>query len=203
MTTESKAYPVALKGELIGTPSRGLWLVKWFLAIPHYICLIGLCFASFWVSVIAFFAIVFTGKYPKSLFNFNLGVMRWGWRVNFYALALGTDIYPPFSLDPVPDYPADLEIVYPEKLSQGLVWVKFWLLAIPQYIVVGLFQGGFGWKLGLASALAFFGGVCLLFTQKYPVDIFKLVVGVNRWVIRVSAYPLMTDEYPPFRFWDN
>jgi hypothetical protein len=203
MAMESKAYPVTLKGELIGVPSRGLWLVKWFLAIPHYFCILGLAIASCVVSIIAFFAIVFTGKYPKSLFNFNLGVMRWGWRVYFYAFALGTDKYPPFSLDPMPDYPADLEIIYPEKLSRGLVWVKFWLLAIPHYIVVGFFQGGYGIKFGLASALAFFAGVCLLFTQKYPPEIFKLVIGMNRWAIRVSAYPLMTDEYPPFRLWDN
>jgi ABC-type multidrug transport system fused ATPase/permease subunit len=222
MTTESKTYPVTIKGEMVTIPSRGLWLVKWLLAFPHYICLIGLCIASFVVSVISFFAIVFTGKYPKSLFNFNLGVMRWGWRVIFYAFALGTDKYPPFSLDPVADYPADLEIAYPEKLSQGLVWVKFWLLAIPQYIIVGVFMGSAmhfnlhqglfstyaGWQMsdkgiGLVFILAIFAGFCLLFSQKYPAEIFKLVVGMYRWALRVAAYPLMRDEYPPFRFWDS
>jgi hypothetical protein len=203
MTTETKANPVTLKGELIGLPSRGLWLVKWFLAIPHYFCIAGLAVAYIVVSIIAFFSIVFTGKYPKSLFDFSLGFMRWTWRVYFYAFALGTDKYPPFSLDPAPEYPASLDIVYPEKLSQGLVWVKFWLLAIPHYIVVGFFQGGYGVKFGLSIALAFFGGLCLLFANKYPADIFKLVIGMNRWAIRVSAYALMTDEYPPFRLWDN
>jgi hypothetical protein len=155
------------------------------------------------ISIIAFFAIVFTGKYPKSLFDFNVSVMRWMWRVYFYAYALGTDKYPPFALESMPDYPADLEILYPEKLSQGLVWVKFWLLAIPQYFVVMLFQGGYGFRIGLASVFAFYAGVCLLFIHKYPPDIFKLVVGINRWIYRVWAYPLMTDEYPPFRLWDS
>jgi hypothetical protein len=203
MTAETKPYPVTLKGELIGLPSRGLWLVKWFLAMPHYFCFIGLGAAYIVVSIIAFFAIVFTGKYPKSLFDFNLGVMRWAWRVYFYAFALGTDKYPPFSLDSMPDYPADLDIVYPEKLSRGLVWVKFWLLAFPHYVVVAFFQGGYGIKFGLSSALAFFGGICLLFAHKYPAEIFKLVIGANRWATRVAAYGLMTDEYPPFRLWDS
>jgi hypothetical protein len=205
MTTESKTYPVALKGELVGNPSRGLWLVKWFLAFPHYVCLLGLGIAFIVVSFIAFWAIVFTGKYPKGLFDFNTGVMRWFWRLNFYAFALGTDKYPPFSLDPDPNYPADLDIPYPEKLSRGLVWVKWWLLAIPHYIVVAFFQGGLGWRNGgLTMALAIFGGVCLLFVHKYPSDIFKLVVGMNRWIYRVAAYTsLMRDEYPPFRLWDN
>jgi hypothetical protein len=205
MIEASRAYPVTLTGELSIPPNRGLWLVKWFLAIPHYICFIGLFIAYFVVGVIAFFAILFTGKYPKGLFDFNVGVLRWSWRVNFYAFVLGTDKYPPFSLQPDPNYPAELNIPYPEKLSRGLIWVKWWLLAIPHYLVIAAFSGGGSYgRFGLVNLLAFFAGVRLLFYGDYHKDIFKLVVGMNRWVIRVVAYiSLMRDEYPPFRLWDE
>ena len=100
---------------------------------------------------------------------------------------------------------ADLDIAYPEKLSRGLVLVKWWLLAIPHYFVTAVFQGGWGRNnLGLVSILVVISAVALLFTGKYPGDIFKLVIGLNRWSYRVAAYvTLMTDEYPPFRLWDD
>jgi hypothetical protein len=127
--------------------------------------------------------------------------------VGFYSYsALGTDKYPPFSLDPDENYPADLEIQYPGELSRGLVLVKWWLLAIPHYIVIAVLHGGGGQRNGggLDSLLAIYAGFVLLFTGKYPEDIFKLVVGINRWAYRVAAYAsLMTDEYPPFRLWDD
>ncbi len=200
-----KVYPVSVKGELTQPPARGWWLIKWLLAIPHYIVLAFLWIAFVLVCIIAFFAILFTTRYPKGLFNFNAGVLRWSWRVGFYGYqALGTDKYPPFTLKSV-DYPADLEIPYPRKLSRGLVLVKWWLLAIPHYIIVGIFQGGYGGRSsgGLTSILAIFGAIAVLFTGKYPKDIFDLVVGLNRWSYRVAAYAsLMTDRYPPFRLWD-
>ena len=199
-------YPVSVVGELTEPPARGWWLIKWLLAIPHYIILIFLWIAFIVVCIIAFFAILFTAKYPKGLFEFNAGVLRWSWRVGFYSYeALGTDKYPPFTLKSV-DYPADLEIEYPERLSRGLVLIKWWLLAIPHYIIVAIFQGGWGdnrGAAGLTFVLAIFAAVALLFTGKYPADIFKLVVGLNRWSYRVAAYiSLMTDRYPPFRLWD-
>jgi hypothetical protein len=206
MVQEQETYPVSIRGELTAPPGQGWWLLKWLLAIPHYFILMFLLIAFCVVWVIAFFAILFTGKYPRGLFDFNVGVLRWTWRVGFYSYqALGTDKYPPFTLESVDDYPADLQVEYPEKLSRGLVLVKWWLLAIPQLIIVGLFQGGYGGRGGggLTFILAIIAAVVLLFTGKYPKDIFKLVIGMNRWSYRVYAYvALMTDKYPPFRLED-
>jgi len=202
-----QTYPVTLTGGLSIPPARGWWLIKWFLALPHYVILAFLGIAFIIVWILAFFAILFTGRFPRGLFDFNVGVLRWSWRVGFYSYqALGTDKYPPFTLKSV-DYPADLQVEYPEKLSKGLALVKWWLLAIPHYIIVAVFQGcggeEKGWP-GLVFILAIIAGVALLFTGKYPESIFKLVMGMNRWSYRVCAYvALMTDQYPPFRLWDD
>jgi hypothetical protein len=80
--------------------NRWLPLVKWFLAIPHYIVLIFLGIAALVCVVIAWFAILFTGRYPRELFNFVVGVGRWSVRVTSYAFLFATDRYPPFSLNP-------------------------------------------------------------------------------------------------------
>ena len=199
-------YPVVVEGEIDPQLSRGLWLVKWLLGIPHFVVLFFLWLAFAALTIVAFFAILFTGRYPRSFFDFNLGVMRWTWRVGFWSYnALGTDRYPPFSLGPEPDYPARLDIPYPGELSRGLVLVKWWLLAIPHYLVLAFFVGagiGWGWVRwgGLEVLLVFFAAIYLLATGRYHRDIFELVVGINRWVFRVLAYAaLMRDEYPPFR----
>ena len=195
-------YPLRLEGRLDPQLSRWLWLVKWLLLIPHFIVLVFLWIAFVVVTFVAFFAILFTKRYPRGLFDFNVGVLRWTWRVGFYSYsALGTDRYPPFSLGEEPGYPAVLEVAYPQELSRGLVLVKWWLLAIPHYLVVAVFEGGVhAGGAGLTTLLVIIAGVVLLFTRSYPRDLFVLVVGLDRWVFRVVAYAaLMTDEYPPFR----
>jgi hypothetical protein len=157
----SASHPVIVSARLDAPLSRWLWLVKWILAVPHYIVLFFLWTAFAVVSVMAFFAILFTERYPRPLFDFNVGVLRRSWPVSYYAYgALGAGRYPPFSLGPERSFPAQLDVPCPERLSRGLVLVKWWLLAIPHHVVIGL----------------------------------------DRWVLRVPAHSgLMIDIYPPFR----
>ena len=205
----AEASPLRLEGHLDPGLSRWQWLVKWFLAIPHFVVLALLWVVFVVLTVVAFFAILFTGRYPRSIFEFNVGVLRWTWRVSYYATsALGTDRYPPFTLSAA-DYPATLDVVYPEQLSRGLVLIKWWLLALPQLVIVAVLtaswsfgdRGGAGMLMsgGLLGLLVFVGALILLFTGRYPPRLHDLVVGINRWVYRVIVYvALMTDQYPPF-----
>jgi hypothetical protein len=202
------SYPVRLEGELQPKLSRGLWLVKWFLLIPHLIVL-GFLWSAFVVlTVVAFVTQLRGGRYPRWIFDFNLGVLRWTWRVNFYGYgALGTDRYPPFTLGLAPDYPACLEIDYPEEHATGHELLSAWLAGLPQYLIAGILGGGAGmaWAAehslftGLIGVLVLVAAILLALDGEYPRSLFDYVIGVNRWVVRVVAYgALMTTAYPPF-----
>jgi len=192
--------------------SRWLWLAKWVLLIPHVIVLLflWLAYAALWV--VALFAVVITARFPREIFDFQVGVLRWTWRVEYYGYnALATDRYPPFTLAEVPDYPTTLSVDYPERLSRGLALVKWWLLAIPHLIIVALLTGpqvqwqdagGVHYRstIGLIGILVLVVALVLLFAGRYPRGLYDLLMGLNRWVYRVGVYvSLMTDEYPPFR----
>ena len=200
------------------TLSRGLWLVKWLLAIPHYIVLAFLWLAFLVVTIIAFFAILFTGRYPR-------GAVRLQRRRAPVELAGRLLLVQRARHGPLPTLlarpgrlPGDARRRLPRaQLSRGLVLVKWWLLAIPHYLVVGIFGSGWwlgwwgrddaGWddrgfagSFGLIGLLVLFAGVALLFRGRYPSGHLRLRDGLNRWVYRVVAYvTLMTDVYPPFR----
>lgn len=208
--------PLALTGHLDSRQTRWLWLFKMITAVPHFVVLTALWVTFIVLTLVAGVAILFTGRYPRSLFALNAGILRWNWRVGFYGWAMiGTDTYPPFTLARV-DYPADLELTYPETMSRGLMLVK-WLLAMPHLIIVGLiagtimlypiaalnelggetqFLGGYS----VLNLLVVLAGFFLLITGSYPASFFDFLMGINRWMHRVLIYvALMTDEYPPFR----
>ena len=203
-------YPVRVEAELAPTLSRWLWLVKWLLAIPHFICLLVLWVGLAISALAAFVVLLFTGRYPRRLFDYNLGVLRWTWRVAYYSYsALGTDQYPPFSLGPQPAYPARLEIDYPASQRRGLPLIGWWLAGIPQYAIAGVLAGGgIGWGLGVhvssggvIGVVVIVAGLVLLVKDRYPLGLFDFVMGLNRWSIRVGAYALfLTRDYPPFQF---
>src|SRR3974377_2444864 len=124
-----QTYPAHLEGHIDPGVSRWLWLGEGGLVIPHLIVLWFRWLAAMVMTIVAGFAILFTGRYPRAIFDFNVGVMRWSWRVVFYALgSFATDRYPPFSLARDPSYPADFDVDYPERLSRGLVLGRGWLL---------------------------------------------------------------------------
>ena len=202
------SYPVRLEGQLQPGLSRWLWLLKWFLLIPHLIVL-GFLWSAFVVlTVVAFLTQLRGGRYPRRIFDFNLGVLRWTWRVNFYGYgALGTDRYPPFTLGPAADYPAHLEIDYPDEQATGQQLLSAWLAGTPQYVIAGILGGGAGvaWAAehslftGLIGVLVLVAALSLAVDGQYPRNLFAYVIGLNRWVIRVVAYgALMTTAYPPF-----
>lgn len=206
-------YPVRCEAPTAVTVSRWLWLVKWLLALPHFVVLAFLWLGVVLVFPVALIAIVATGRYPRPLFDYVTGVLRWTWRVEFYTYGvLGTDAYPPFTLADDPRYPARFSVDYPQRLSRGLALVKWWLLAIPHYVIVAILVGSSnsGWydedtqvrwnSPGLIGILVLVAAIVVLFTGRYPPQLYRLVVALNRWVFRVWGYALLlTDAYPPFR----
>jgi Domain of unknown function (DUF4389) len=186
----SPLYPAAF--EIAYPPELNRWLplVKWLLAIPHYIALFFVAIGAFFVIVFAFFAVLFTGRYPRAAFDYVVGTMRWAFRVIAYV-HLMTDVYPPFSLEDDPTYPVRVHVGYPEHVDNWRPLVQ-WLLAWPYLVVAGVLY----WLTGLLTIVAFF---TVLFTKRIPREIFELMVPGLRWNLRGNGYAYFaTTRYPPW-----
>jgi hypothetical protein len=186
--------PVRVRSDF-DAPSRWLWMVKWcLLAVPHYPILIGLYLLYPPATIAAGVAIVFTGRYPRRIFDFNVGVLRWSWRVMNYRFPMNsTDRYPPFTLASRSDYPADLEIDYPDRLARSGVLLNWWLRGLPQILLCWAMEP-------LLQLLCVIAAVTLAATGSIPPGMRDLLLGIVRWRYRVAAYvSLMRAEYPPFR----
>jgi hypothetical protein len=183
-----------------GTRNRLTSAFRLILAIPHLL-LVGGPGAGFGgnsstgvfgslaaiVSVIAWFAILFTGKFPRGLWDLSHMYMRWRARAIAYV-ALLRDEYPPFGDGP---YPVEFQLDYPEARNRWTVAFRL-ILAIPQLIV--FFFIGIVWFITVVI-----GWFAILFTGRYPQGLWQFGVGVQRWSLRLQAYLLLLrDEYPPF-----
>jgi len=167
------------------------WL---YIILPHGFLLF---FVSIWaliLKIVAFWAILFTGKYPKSLFDFQVGLLRWNLRLNARLLNI-SDGYPSFGINGTDEY-TSLEVEYPERVSRALMLVRFffgWLYVYIPHLFILFFRSIFIYILVL---LAWF---IVLFTGKYPKEFHQWVVGQLRWTTRVGLYmSYMTDVYPAF-----
>ena len=185
-------YPVQFDVGYQQEYSRWMPLLKWLLAIPHWFVLIFLGIGAFLGIIGAFFAVLFTGRYPEGIFNFVVGVFRWSMRVSAYTLLL-VDPYPPFSLDDDPNYPVRFNVDYPPdgKIARWRVFFA-WVPVIPQLIIasIALFAAYF------AVVVAFFS---ILFTEKVPRGVFDFIVNAERYYLRANAYAYyLTEKYPGF-----
>jgi hypothetical protein len=203
-------YPVRVEAHRDESLSRWLWLVKWLLLIPHYLTLLVLWTGLVILTLAAYLAVLFTGRYPAAIRAYNTGVLRWTWRVGYYGYqALGTDRYPPFTLADDPGYPARLHIDAGKPPPRWLPLVA-WLFAVPHLVILGALTSATTWSSGngdvrtttfsVVGAALLVAGLALLFTGRYPAGLHDLLVGVARWSLRVAAYlTLLTPRYPPFR----
>jgi hypothetical protein len=191
MTTEtvSPSFPVEFDVEYPERLSRLLIFFKWLLIIPNAIVLYVVGIVAGLFTFLAWFAILFTGRYPRGMFNFVVGYYRWSFNLTAY-LYLMRDEYPPFSLESG-RYPLTFEVEYPEHLSRLLIFFK-WLLVIPNIIVFYFVM--LGWM--VTTFIAWFA---ILFSGRFPKGLFNFSVGVLRWNARLDAYVLLLrDDYPPF-----
>jgi len=186
--------------------SQGLLILRLlfgfiYVSIPHGFVLLFRGIASGFLTFLAWWAILFTGKYPQKWHAFNVGTSRWRWRLRSYFITpLGTsgltDVYPPFTGMPKDEHPATFDIVYPEKSSRGLLLLRtffgvFYVLIPHGLILLFRILGAFFVTIAMWWAI--------LFTGKAPENMFNFVVGTFRWMNNVGAYMyFLTDKYPPF-----
>ena len=187
-------YPVDVDAQLLPEYSRFMPLIKWLILLPHYIVLFFLGIGAMFVAFIAFFATLFTAKYPEGMWNYMVGVHRWALRVMAYNFLI-TDNYPPFTLQETNEDTIQLVAEYPERVSR---WRPFFagLICIPYAIVASLIYM-------VASICSFFAFFPILFTKKIPAGLFNVIRNGFTWNLRAGFYSYwMSTEYPPFE-WDE
>ena len=196
---DAGSAPVRLGVEYPEQLSRLHLLLKVFLGwlyvgIPHGIILALFSYLTLLLHVVAFIIVLFTGRYPRRIFDIMVGYFAWSARVDAYA-NLMTDRYPPFALT-ANDYPAAIGIEYPEQVSRLTASLRFFF----GILYVGIPHGIALMVLGIvAFVLLIVSAFAILFTGKYPRGLFDFIEGVMRWGLRASAYLyLLDDHYPPF-----
>lgn len=165
-----------------------------YIILPHFFILF---FLSLWggvLSFVSFWVILFTGRYPKSMFEYQVQLLRWQIRVNARIGNLADD-YPPFGLTSE-DSQVQLEVPYPERISRSLLLLRTFFgiiyVIIPHFFIL-IFRTIWG------SILTFLAWFVVLFTKKFPLSWHEFLVGTIRWNTRVGLYmSFMTDTYPPF-----
>lgn len=190
MTFDIKHAPSLSRGELLLRTFFGFI----YIYLPHGFVLLFLALWGSILSLISFWVILFTGRYPQSFFEYQVNLMRWEMRVRARQFNL-TDGYPAFGLSSV-DPAITLEVPYPQSLSRGMLLVKaffgFIYVIIPHAFVL--------FFVTLAALfIQFIGWWIILFTGQLPVGMHNFLVGFLRWGLRINLYlGNMTDEYPPF-----
>jgi hypothetical protein len=184
-------YPVTFKADYVEKRSRLTTFFRLILAIPHFIAVLFYIFAAEVVTFIAWFALLFTGRYPQGMYDFVAGALRYGTRVCGYAFLL-TDDYPPFSGDPATPYPVDLNIGPPKAEYSRLKVLFRIILMIPVYIIAYAMQIVFG----VGALIAWFAIVILGRQPKGLQDMIALGMSYHQ---RAYAYFfLLTEDWPPF-----
>ena len=192
----SNSYP--LTSEVVCAERVARWrpLVNWVLVIPLYLWLGVLGYGAAVVSLAGWFAILFTGRLPQPLGDYQVAVLRYQWRVAAFLYGLTTS-YPGFPVvagyvDPG-DYPAVLYSAHPARRRRVTVFFRA-VLVIPQLVVL--------YFVNLAAFVVLFAGwFAVLFTGRWPQELRSVVIGWMRWTLRVSGYLyLIVDDYPPFGF---
>ena len=190
----SQAFPLTYDIERQDEYSRFLPLVKWFLIIPHVFVLVFVLLAAVFAWIGSFFAVLVTGRYPRGIFDFLVGVARWVARVGAYFCLL-TDKYPPFTTAAQPDDTVVYDVAYPEQGVDRWRPLVHWILIFPYHLIAGVL----GYLVGVMTLISFF---TILFTKQIPQGIFDMALNGIRWQARSNVYAAwMATRYPPFE-WD-
>jgi hypothetical protein len=165
-----------------------------YIGIPHLFLLFFISIASLVLGFIAWWAVLFTGEYPRSFFDFQVNLLRWSARLSARMLNLA-DGYPAFGLS-AEDPRVVLHVTYPEKLSRGILILR--LFFAPIYVIIP--HAFCLFFVGVARFFVMFiAWWAVLFTGEYPKGMHDFVVGTLRWTMRVNIYlSFLTDKYPPF-----